>query len=88
MNLGLIFLWHETIFCSDVQKHRCLQGLANMLFQHDTVIADRSIDFGSCRGEEGNDHAFARKGGEHYDEAAAVLARKRSAEFFAAHLNG
>ena len=36
----------------------------------------------------GNDHAFARKGGEHYDEAAAVLARKRSAEFFAAHLNG
>jgi len=36
---------------------------------------------------QGNDHAFARKGGEHYDQAAAVLAKKRSAEFFAAHLS-
>ncbi len=36
---------------------------------------------------QGNDHAFARKGGEHYDEAAAIMARKRSAEFFAAHLS-
>ena len=35
---------------------------------------------------QGNDHAFARKGGEHYDEAAANLARDRSQEFFAAHL--
>ncbi|MEX0693152.1 MAG: dienelactone hydrolase family protein [Rhodospirillales bacterium] len=35
----------------------------------------------------GNDHAFARKGGKHYDEAAAILAKKRSAEFFTAHLH-
>lgn len=35
---------------------------------------------------EGNDHAFARKGGEHYDEAAANLARQRSEEFLAKHL--
>lgn len=35
---------------------------------------------------EGNDHAFARVGGEHYDEAAATLARQRTAEFFASHL--
>ncbi|MEJ0061796.1 MAG: dienelactone hydrolase family protein [Alphaproteobacteria bacterium] len=32
------------------------------------------------------DHAFARPGGVHWDEAAAALANKRSAEFFAAHL--
>lgn len=35
---------------------------------------------------EGKDHAFARTGGEHYDAAAAKLARQRSLEFFAAHL--
>lgn len=35
---------------------------------------------------QGNDHAFARNGGEHYDESAANLARDRSQEFFAAHL--
>ena len=35
---------------------------------------------------EGNDHAFARKGGEHYDADAAALARDRSASFFATHL--
>jgi carboxymethylenebutenolidase len=35
---------------------------------------------------EGNDHAFARTGGEHYDAEAADLARQRTAEFFAAHL--
>lgn len=32
------------------------------------------------------DHAFARPGGKHYDEAAASEANKRSADFFAAHL--
>ncbi len=36
---------------------------------------------------EGNDHAFARIGGEHYDAEAADLAKQRTAEFFAAHLN-
>jgi carboxymethylenebutenolidase len=36
---------------------------------------------------EGNDHAFARPGGEHYDEAAANLADSRSLEFFNANLN-
>ena len=35
---------------------------------------------------EGKDHAFARKGGEHYDPEAAQLARERTSEFFAAHL--
>lgn len=36
---------------------------------------------------EGNDHAFARKGGAHYDEAAATLANQRTADFFAANLS-
>lgn len=36
---------------------------------------------------EGNDHAFARKGGEHYDEAAAELANKRTMDFFNQHLS-
>lgn len=35
---------------------------------------------------QGNDHAFARVGGEHYDKAAADLANGRSAEFFKKHL--
>ncbi len=35
---------------------------------------------------DGQDHAFAREGGNHYDKAAAELANQRSAEFFAAHL--
>ena len=35
---------------------------------------------------EGKDHAFARKGGEHYDPEATQLARERTSEFFAAHL--
>ena len=36
---------------------------------------------------EGQDHAFARQGGEHYDKAAADLANSRSLEFFKEHLN-
>lgn len=36
---------------------------------------------------EGKDHAFGRVGSEHYDKAAATLARQRSLEFFAAHLS-
>ncbi len=35
---------------------------------------------------EGQDHAFAREGGEHYDAAAAQSANQRSAAFFAQHL--
>jgi carboxymethylenebutenolidase len=34
------------------------------------------------------DHAFARNGGEHYDEAAAELANLRTLEFFVSHLAG
>jgi len=35
---------------------------------------------------EGNDHAFAREGGAHYDAEAATLANERSAAFFKQHL--
>lgn len=35
---------------------------------------------------EGNDHAFAREGGQHYDPKAAALANRRSLDFFAKHL--
>ena len=35
---------------------------------------------------EGNDHAFARVGGEHYDKAAADLANQRTSDFFKSHL--
>lgn len=35
---------------------------------------------------EGNNHAFARVGGAHFDPAAADLANKRTAEFFKKHL--
>jgi len=34
----------------------------------------------------GRDHAFARKGGEHYDAADAALAERRTLAFFAANL--
>lgn len=36
---------------------------------------------------QGNDHAFARVGGEHYDKAAADSANARSADFFKKHLS-
>ncbi len=36
----------------------------------------------------GQDHAFARVGGEHWNEKAAELANKRTAEFFQKHLRG
>ena len=35
---------------------------------------------------EGNDHAFARVGGEHYDAEAAKRANDRSIEFLKSHL--
>ncbi|MEQ8652740.1 MAG: dienelactone hydrolase family protein [Kiloniellales bacterium] len=37
---------------------------------------------------EGQDHAFAREGGEHFDAAAAELANSRSAAFFKQNLGG
>lgn len=36
---------------------------------------------------QGNDHAFARVGGEHYDKAAADTANARTADFFKTHLS-
>ena len=36
----------------------------------------------------GQDHAFARVGGDHYDKGAADLANKRTADFFRMHLGG
>jgi carboxymethylenebutenolidase len=35
---------------------------------------------------DGVDHAFARPGGKHFDQAAAALANSRTAEFFRRHL--
>lgn len=35
---------------------------------------------------EGQDHAFARQGGAHYDETSAKLANSRTADFFKANL--
>jgi len=35
---------------------------------------------------QGQDHAFARVGGEHYDKAAADLANQRTSAFFKQHL--
>jgi carboxymethylenebutenolidase len=35
---------------------------------------------------EGQDHAFARPGGQHYDKAAADLANQRTRDFFKANL--
>jgi carboxymethylenebutenolidase len=37
---------------------------------------------------EGADHAFARTGGQNYNEAAAKLAQERTDKFFAEHLLG
>ena len=36
---------------------------------------------------EGQDHAFARIGGEHYDKATADLANQRTLDFFKEHLS-
>jgi carboxymethylenebutenolidase len=35
---------------------------------------------------DGQDHAFARRGGDNYSAAAAELANRRTADFFAEHL--
>lgn len=36
---------------------------------------------------QGNDHAFAREGGQHHDPKAAELANRRSLDFFKQHLS-
>ncbi|MDF2095586.1 dienelactone hydrolase family protein [Aquibaculum arenosum] len=36
---------------------------------------------------QGNDHAFAREGGQHYDPKAAEQANRRSLDFFKQHLS-
>ncbi len=36
---------------------------------------------------QGQDHAFARQGGDHYDKASADLANDRTAEFLKSHLS-
>ncbi len=49
-------------------------------------LAERPlVDF---QAYEGNDHAFARIGGEHFDANAAKLANGRTADFFKQHLGG
>jgi len=40
----------------------------------------------TIHGYAGQEHAFARVGGKHYNKASADLANKRSAEFFRKHL--
>lgn len=43
-------------------------------------------DFVTLHDYQGNDHAFARVGGAHYDKAAADLANSRTIEFFKKNL--
>lgn len=50
-----------------------------------STLADN--DHASVHVYEGNDHAFAREGGEHYDETAAKNANQRSVTFFREHLS-
>lgn len=47
-----------------------------------------SIVHATVRSYPGVDHAFARKGGEHYDAKSAELADRRTAEFFEKNLAG
>ncbi|MEE8444790.1 MAG: dienelactone hydrolase family protein [Alphaproteobacteria bacterium] len=44
------------------------------------------IDAVTLNSYQGVDHAFARPGGQNYDETAADLANSRTAEFFKTHL--
>lgn len=62
-------------FCSPAAQaamHAALEGNANITL-HDYA---------------GQDHAFARVGGAHYNAGAAELANLRTLEFFTRHLNG
>ncbi len=53
-----------------------------------TIITDglTKVPLATVHKYEGCDHAFARIGGEHYNEAAAKLANGRTATFFKQHL--
>ncbi|MBN4046550.1 dienelactone hydrolase family protein [bacterium AH-315-P15] len=55
---------------AQAQMHRGLEG-SDLITLHDY---------------QGNDHAFARVGGAHYDQAAADLANSRTLAFFKANL--
>ncbi len=69
----LLHVATEDQFCSkeaQAQIHEGLDGNAQVTI-HDY---------------QGMDHAFARPGGAHYDEAAATLANRRTVEFFKASL--
>ncbi len=69
----LLHIAEEDGFCpkeAQAQIHAGLDG-------HDRVVIH---DYA------GVDHAFARNGGEHYDDAAAQTANDRSAAFFDRHL--
>lgn len=52
---------------------------------HEGLASRSSVTFHAY---EGQDHAFAREGGEHFDAAAAELANSRSAAFFKQNLGG
>lgn len=52
---------------------------------HDTLDANPLV---TIHDYPGQDHAFGRPGGEHYNAAAAELADLRSLEFFVSHLAG
>ena len=50
---------------------------------HEALDAHRLITIHDYAGQ---DHAFAREGGEHYDKASADLANERTLAFFRAHV--
>lgn len=69
----LIHIAEQDSFSSDTAREVILQGLKN----HAQV---------EIHVYEGRDHAFAREGGEHYNEADAKLANGRTISFFQKHL--
>ena len=52
------------------------------------AAALRNISYVEMHTYEGQDHAFTRINGDHYNEAAATLANGRTADFFAKYLVG
>ncbi len=71
----LLHIAEQDQFCSPAAQaamHAALEGNANITL-HDYA---------------GQDHAFARVGGAHYNAGAAELANLRTLEFFTRHLNG
>jgi carboxymethylenebutenolidase len=71
----LLHVAAEDQFCpkeAQAKIHAALDGHANVTI-HDYASVD---------------HAFARIGGEHYDQAAASQANERTAAFFSANLDG